>query len=74
MATLRRDNRRFQNPTRRISGMELTLVVGVIVGLLFVSLRVKSIDWQHPESKTSAQVLGNETAPAAPAGSGAQSP
>ena len=45
MVTSRRPISGFR---RSISGMELALVVGVIAGLLFVSMRIKNLDWRQP--------------------------
>jgi hypothetical protein len=45
--------------------MELALAVGVIVGLMFVTIRVKSIDWSTTGGKAGAIITGNETTPLA---------
>jgi hypothetical protein len=54
--------------------MELALAVGVIAGLLFVTIRVKSIDWSTTGAKTAAVITGNQTTPLAPQAAGTKTP
>lgn len=74
MVTSRRQIRGFRNGGRSLSGMEVALVAGVIAGLLFVSMRIKNLDWRQPVPNPAAVVVGSETAPVAAPASGTQSP
>jgi hypothetical protein len=74
MATSRRTVSYNRTGWRRLSAIELTLAVSVIIGLLFVSIRVKSIDWSAAGAKAGAIITGNETTPLAPQASGTNSP
>ena len=65
MATSRRTVSSGRTGWRRLSAMELALAVGVIVVLMFVTIRVKSIDWSTTGGKAGAIITGNETTPLA---------
>jgi hypothetical protein len=74
MATSRRGANGVRNGWRRLSAMELTLAVGVIVGLLFVSLRIKSMDWPPTPAHSGTMIVGNETVPLTPQAPGTKTP